>query len=182
MLAALVGSIVIGLSSSAWGCTIFRGKMVVSGNKGTGSVTVIGNNGAMSWCPGYPMGKAKATLGGSVTITVTKAGLGACVPKTSRLPYGTYDVNYVNGAAFTRSDTTDKNNDDGSRDWVADCMSPADPPSVKIGEMAISDFGKGNGTYALPPVGVLSGPTDEAAICVSDLLGNYGLQAPVSIV
>lgn len=180
---AVVGTVVLAVSSAAWACTVFQGKMVVTGNAGTGSVRVIGN-GAMSWCPGYPMGKAKSNLGGTVTITLSKAGIegDGCVPRKSRLPAGTYDVNYVNGAAFTRSDKKDKNNDDGSRDWIIDCMSPADPPTLTIGGMTIDDYGKGTGTYSLPPFGQLSGPTDEAAICVSDRLGNYGQQAPVSIV
>ncbi len=169
------------LSSSAWACATFMGKMVVTG-QGTSMVTSIGTDSAgMTWCPGYPIGKAKAARGSTITVTVKKNPWDSCDPGV-RLPEGTYQVNYSNGAAHTRSDPTDKSNYDGSRGWEIDCASPANPlNTTTLGTMTVDTFGKGSGTYTLPTSGVASGPTDEAAVCVSDLIGNNGNQAPVTI-
>ena len=175
------GGAVLVLSSSAWGCATFLGKMVIAG-QGTSMVTSIGTNDtSMTWCPGYPIGKAKAARGSTITVSVSKNPWDSCDPGV-RLPEGTYQVNYSNGAAHTRSGTTDKSNYDGSRGWQIDCASPANPlNTVTIGSMTVDSLGKGSGTYTLPATGVASGPNDEAAICVSDLIGQNGNQAPVTI-
>lgn len=176
----MVGALLM-LGSAASACAVFKGKMVVAG-KGTSVVTAIGtDNSSMAWCPGYPLGKAKAARGGTVTITVSKNPSDSCDPGV-RLAAGDYQVNYSNGAAHNRSGPTDKSNADGSRAWVIDCASPANPlNTVTIGTLTVDSLGKGTGTYTLPTTGVASGPNDEAAVCVSDMFGNNGNQAPVTI-
>lgn len=185
------------LCSSAWACAVLAGKMVVSGNAGTGTVTAIGdgNQNDYAWCPGYPSGKAKATRGGSVTITVSKSGTLGCATgsRPARLDAGTYNVNYLNGPAFTRSHKADTDNSDGSRTWrdhclyeddtILDQVLPDTEPEegiVRIGTMTVNEFGKGNGTYAIPATGVTSGPTDEAAVCV--YARGLGNMVPLTIV
>lgn len=194
---ALVVGAVSAVCSTAWGCQVLAGKMTVTGNAGTGVVTAVGdgNQNDFGWCPGYPMGKAKATRGGTISVLVSKAGTLACTTTgPTRLSAGTYDVNYINGAAFTRTDKTDKDNTDGSRRWIDHCLSrsggglvsilPGDdgPDIVKLGSMSVNQFGKGSGTYNIPSTGVVSGPTDEAAVCVSSPGGGEGNQVPLTIV
>jgi len=182
LVGAVLAAAVMMVSSSAWACAVFKGKMVVQGNRSTNVVTAIGKaTTGMTWCSGYPMGRAKATLGGSVTVTMSKNPVDACLPGL-KLDAGTYQVNYANGAAHRRSDPADKNNKDGSRAWVIDCASPVNPLNTTVlGTMSIDSNGTGTGTYTLPSTGVVSGPTDEAAVCVSDVSGNNGNQAPVAI-
>ncbi|MEO7836592.1 MAG: hypothetical protein ABIS21_02985, partial [Acidimicrobiales bacterium] len=169
------------LGSSALACVTFTGKMVVKGNRGIGEVTNVGNGQGMGFCAGYPLGKAKATLGGSVTVTVSKNPKEACNPGV-RLPEGTYVVSYAVTGAFTRSDPTDKSNVDGTRQRVTNCNPSVGVNVRPIGTMSVDSLGKGTGTFTLPSdFGTVSGPTDEAAICVLDefLEGNVGNQAPL---
>ena len=176
-----VGGATIALTSSALACVAFTGKMVVKGNAGTGQVTAVGSGNGMSWCPGYPLGRAKATLGGSVTVTVTKNTWDTCNAGL-RLAAGDYLVLYSISGAHGRSDPTDKSNADGSRPWIVDCYPPRPDQTRLIGTMTIDSVGKGAGTYTLPNFGTVSGPTDEAAICLSDNFGNAGNQAPVTMI
>lgn len=189
---AAAGAAGLIFTSASFACTTFRGRMTIQG-KGTGIVTVLGNNGDMTWCPSYPKGKAKANLGGEIVINLYKAGpLGdGCVPRKSKLPEGVYDVNYTN-KGFTRTNIYDKDNTDATRQYSIDCMTILDPNREKrykvIGEIGVDAFGRGTGTFRIPTTdydgspGVVSGPTDEAAICVSGRDGRNGLQAPVTIV
>lgn len=213
LLGSLAGAGALALSSSALACTVFMGKMTVVGNAGTGAAISIGNEESMSWCSGYPLGKAKATLGGSITVTVKKAGIhatdpssrtppapagaepckradGSLVPGSSRLLAGSYAVNFYNGenpTGFVRAGKTDTENYDGTRNWSFDCMSNTtgfpQPPAVRLGTMTVDEFGKGTGTFTLPSSGRISGPLDEAAVCVTDLRDAFrGNQVPLTII
>jgi len=178
----VVGGAVLALTSTAWGCVSFIGKMTVVGNGGPGIVTAIGTGNDMNWCSGYPLGKAKATLGGTVTVKLVPNPASACSPGI-RLASGTYSVNYAFSGAHLRSGPKDVDNTDGSRPWIVDCMNPPNPTNSRfVGTLAIDNFGKGIGTYTIPNAGAVSGPTDEAGICVSDMLANTGNQAPLTII
>ncbi len=179
----VVAGVAMAVAGSALACVTFTGKMVVKGNRGIGEVINVGNGTGMGFCAGYPVGKAKATLGGTVTVAVSKNPRDACNHGV-RLPEGTYVVSYAVTGAFTRSDPKDTSNDDGSRQRITNC-NPSIGINVRpIGTMAVDSLGKGTGTYTLPSdFGTASGPTDEAAICVLDefLEGNVGNQAPLTI-
>lgn len=186
-LAVAAGAAALALtwSSASWACTVFKGKMTITGKNST-MVTVVGNEQQMGYCSPYPLGKAKVARGGTITINVKKAGPDQCVVPGSRLPPGAYDVNYAPGRAFLRTDVTDKSNVDGTRGWRIDCMSGSDnnPDGVRLGTLVLDDLGKGTNTYVIPSFGEPSGPTDEAAICVSQPVGTAvqsGLQAPITV-
>jgi len=172
----------VALTSTALACVTYTGRLTVRGI-GIGEVTNVGNGAGMAFCAGYPLGKAKAPLGGTVSVTVAKNPASACNPGI-KLPAGDYVVSYAVSGAFTRSDPTDKSNTDGSRTRVTNC-NPSVGPSVRpIGTMTVDSLGKGTGTYTLPNFGTASGPTDEAAICVLDVFtkGNVGNQVPLTII
>lgn len=176
---AAVG-VTMALSSAAFACVSYTGTMRVTGSGGAGESVNIGNGRGMTFCPGYPKGKAKASSGGSVNVSMSKSPLDSCGLGT-RLKAGTYVVGFLKTGAFTRSDVTDTSNKDGSRVRKGNCNSGATP----LGTMTIDAAGKGSGTYTLPSdVGPKSGPTDEAAVCVMDFFtqGNSGNMTPLSII
>lgn len=170
------------LGSTAFACVTYTGKLTVRG-QGLGESVNIGNGKGMTFCPGYPKGKAKAALGGQVSISVTKSPIDSC-GEGRRLRAGDYLVAYAATGAYTRSDPYDTSNKDGSRVRKNGCSFVAGPTSRTLGTVTVDDLGKAAGTFTLPTdVGTKSGPTDEAAICIVDVrFGNTGNIAPLTII
>ena len=170
MVAVVIG-VSLALASTAFACTIFRGKFVVTGSGG-GTVYAVGDNNNMAWCAGFPKGTATAPAnGGTITVKVAKAK--APCP-LSRLPEGKYDIRFFNGAAHTKSP---------DRDWQVDCMGGDDILlSVKIGSLYVNEYGAGGPkTIALPSGLIPNGANDESAVCVTGAGATYGNQAPITI-
>ncbi|MGH9151575.1 MAG: hypothetical protein ACRD03_04010 [Acidimicrobiales bacterium] len=161
----------LALASTAFACTIFRGKFVVTGSAG-GTVRAVGNDENMSWCAGFPKGTATAPAnGGSITVKVAKAK-SPC--PLSRLPEGKYDIRFFNGAAHTITP---------DRDWQVDCMGGDDVlVSVRIGGLYVNQYGAGGPkTIALPSNLIPNGPNDESAVCITGSGATFGNQAPLTI-
>lgn len=201
ILVFLSAATVLALASSAYACTAFRGVLELTGNKSGAwpgsptSKTIGANNGGMAHCNGSPTGYARATqTSGLVDVLVrpTVSGDG-CHSSTNKLAGGTYDVNYVNGAAFS-GDVP------GSyRNYLIDCMSEDGTTVKNLGVLTIDSAGyslKADGTRGAQnyPLGnsattnnvdpVTNKPLDESAICVAG--PNQGIsqgnQGPVAIV
>lgn len=182
--AAAVGAVML-LSSSAYACTIFRGKMTVTGGGGSTSASGSGGTTGMSWCTaGKPADNAAAPAGGAhgadgsaITVTI---GPGVCNTETPT-SRSDYDINFYNGKAFTYSisSTTGKR---VYSNWLVDCMSP------RLSGVANLGFGGAytNGTtkswtVPLPSVTSANLSGQASAVCFSDPGGANGNEVPIII-
>lgn len=189
-----VAAVVLLLSSTAWACTVWKGKMTVTVNDtrtGTGgTVNGWGANSGMQNCPTKPWeGQARAHVGDStghvgsgVTVTVagtTSTEVGICA---SKLAANTYDVNFLN------TGTGDFVGEGAARTWAHDCMTGGHPKTFKIGSISVDSNGNGSVTIAeiKKPAAMGNEITDlpgtESAICVSDANASQGMQNPVFVV
>lgn len=185
--AAALGALMI-LSSSAAACTIFRGKMTVTG--GGGSTSATGSNASMSWCSaGLPTDNAAAPGGGahgadgsSITVRI-EPGASPCntVSPDSSTTLNKYDINFYNGKAFTYtiSATTGKR---VYSTWLQDCMSGI----LGIGGHLASDLTYTKGTtkewtVSLPAATTADAAGQASAVCFSDRNANNGNQVPIII-
>jgi len=169
------------VSSAAFACTAFVGKMVVTG--GGGSTTVVGTGGGMQYCSApkddaaAPGGGAQGRSGTSISIAVSPATCGL----TTKLTRNTYNVNFVNGSAynFTINATT------GKRKYGAyklDCMSRGGGVvGLTPSTLNVPDSGIASGTFALPSGLTRNGPSDASAVCVADAHAFQGMQSPIII-
>jgi hypothetical protein len=172
------------VGGTAFGCVVFKGKMVLTG--GTGSTVAVGNGvTSMTYCSGYPKdtapapaGGAHGTSGSSVKVAVSPAT--GC--STSQLPAGKYLVNFANGAAYssTVNATTHKRTYGTLR---IDCMS-RHPGVVGLmpSTLTVPASGSAMGTFKLPAGLHKNGPNDASAVCVSDSSATIGNQVPIIIV
>lgn len=179
--AAGVAAIML-LASSAYACTVFRGKMTVTG--GGGSTFATGNNSSMSWCAA-PADNASASSGGgakgadgsSITVTIQPGDCNTSSPSSR----SDYDINFYNGKAFTYtiSSTTGKR---VYSTWLVDCMSPRDAGVVNLGYGGVYTNGTTKSwTVALPSVTNANASGQASAVCFSDRFGNNGNQVPILI-
>lgn len=111
-------ALLLALASTAYACTYFKGKMTVQGSSSTGTSEVFGDNGwaypgggdsVMGYCGPIDGGAHSSRNGtGTFTVTVSRVASGhACYDNgTNKLPQDTYNVNYLNGAAFTIDEST----------------------------------------------------------------------------
>lgn len=170
-----VVALVLALTSVAFACTEFRGKMVVTGGGGTS--TVYGNGSSMGYSSTCSStAGAKGSSGSTITVTVSSAS-STCNSKT--LPaYSNYKVTFIGGGAYTWN---------GSG-WARqkDCMyNGGDVGTTTIGSMSVSSTGYGTGSYSLPSGLTKNSSSDLSAVCVSDPVYNpslYGNQAPIAII
>ncbi|HSH60678.1 MAG TPA: hypothetical protein VK988_13765 [Acidimicrobiales bacterium] len=203
------GAVLLGMAEPA-AATTFKGKMTVTGNvfteSGTGSVTVVGNNvpgNSGSVCSTVKSnGGAKVSplregvvsvppQPGSVAVAVqASVAPGDCA--TGQLSAGYYTVNFLPGQAYVNGSTTPaKSCMTGSKDAPVPSVgqvgfpdelpplgSPTDPVT-NLGTIRIDASGAGAGRYRI--AGPANGPTDEAAICVSNPTGTEGNQAPITL-
>jgi hypothetical protein len=182
--AATVVAIIMVLASGAYACTVFRGKMTVTG--GGGSTFATGNNSGMGWCI-RPQdnttvasgGGGKGADGSTITIRIEPASstCGSHSPSTR----SDYDLNFFNGKGFTYtiSSTTGKR---VYSTWQKDCMSPRLSGVVNLA----SNVSYTNGTIAQGdfklPLSTNKNLSGEAsAVCFSDPGGGNGNQVPIII-
>jgi hypothetical protein len=177
--AGVVATVLV-IASTAYACTVFKGRLTLTGNgnQPTGSSVTLGKNAGMQHCANSPSGYTSAPLsGGTVDVVVAKNTTGTTACPNSQLPADTYDINYENGAAFSGDLPT------SYRNWLIDCMSPH---SNNLTTMTVDSNGDGsktgvslNSTERNTKVG--SQIVDESAICVSTSDGAYGNQGPIFI-
>lgn len=154
-------AVVLGLSSTAWACTVFKGKMTLKGNAASTSSTIYGNNTGMGHCG--LSGFAKANTPGSVFVSVAPA-VSSCSGSHS-LPNGyTYAVSYISQGF-----------NNGVYDLNRDCMwNGGTTGRIALynssGSALISvSGGSGSGTYNLPSgLAKQDAAPYEGAVCVSD--------------
>lgn len=198
---AAVGGIMavaLATASAAFACTVYKGKMVVEGGRGTS--TGIGGQSGHGYCnldgapnpTGGATGKSRrsitVTVSAAVECTVTQDQFGRRVIGTNMLPFGRYAVNFVNFIKDPGDEPDDPLrsgfgiNADGSYVDNADCMSGS-YGAVKLGEMEVDLVGRGSGTYTLPADLTSNGPSDASKICVSgpELGSALGMAVPIFI-
>ncbi len=175
--AFVILTVVLGLSSTAWACTVFKGKMTVTGNAASTSATIYGNNSGMGHCG--LSGFAKSNTPGSVFVSVAPA-VSSCSGSHS-LPNGfTYAVSYISQGF-----------NNGTYDTSRDCMWNGGTlgrialyNSSNTAVIAVSG-GSGSGTYNLPSgLAAQNAAPYEGAVCVSDTNttpSTYANAAPLII-
>lgn len=165
-------AVVLALSSVAFACTVFKGKMTVQGSGGTGTTSAIGNNSGMGYCnnaaaanTGNGAEVPNAAPGGTITVTVAPAtickdmlGLG-----TNKLPSGTtYEITWLAGRGVPQGGSVD-------------CMVPNGDNGNHINgsDMTVSSAGNGSDTSDTftPSVG-------ENSVCVGKHGSSSGMQVP----
>lgn len=164
---------VLAISSAAFACTVYRGKMTVQGSGGTGTTYAIGNNSGMAYCSNTPAAKTgngaevpNATPGGTITVTVApvsicKGGLLGMTP--NQLPSGTtYQITWLAGRGIPQGGSVDcmvSNGDNGTH--------------INGSDMTVSSSGDGADTSDtfIPSVG-------ENSVCVGKHGHAYGMQVP----
>jgi hypothetical protein len=178
---AVVG-VALMVSSTAYACTAFRGKMVVSG--GGGSTTVVGTGGGMQYCnkpvdnAAAPGGGAHGSSGSAITISVSPATCGM----TTQLVKNVYNVNFVNGSAYTFKINATSHKRVYSA-YKLDCMSRgAGVVGLTPSTLAVPDSGVASGSFTLPGGLTKNGPSDASAVCVADVHAFQGMQSPIMIV
>lgn len=183
--AAAVVAIIMVLTSAAYACTVFRGKMTVTGADGN-STFATGSNQSMSWCIA-PQDNAAASAGGgakgadgsSITIKIEPAssGCGSHSPSTR----SDYHLNFFNGKGFTYtiSSTTGKR---VYSTWQKDCMSPLLSGVVNLASnLSYTNGTTAQGTFRLPASTNKNLSGEASAVCFSDPGGGNGNQVPIII-
>ena len=169
---------VLSLSSAAFACTVYKGKLTLQGDQSTSTVTAVGNNSNMGYCSISNSYAYANDVSGRVKVTVAPAST-CLVNGSNKLPATTstlkYAVTYIS-YAFNNSS------------MVKDCMAVGgDAGTTKIGDITIDSNGNGGGVwYNLPsPLPIQNGSPYEAGVCVSDTKYSpslYGIQAPLVVI
>lgn len=193
---------VLALSSAAFACTQWKGRMTVTA--GGGSTSALGSGNQMTYCdPANPHtdtgGGAKVAAlptAGSITVTV---GAEACLNGNAgnkQLTKGSYTVNYlpapteyvplqqyVPSAPFNPQLFTDCMNgtaQQGGGGVLAATGSVTGGMGTPIGTINVDSSGNGSGSYSLAGVGAAAGPHDSSLICVAAV--TEGMQVPFTFV
>lgn len=175
-------ALVLALASTAYACTVFRGTLTLTGDKG-GSVTATGLRTGM--VNRVTASKAMVSASGG-WVNVSTGTDGCCNRLPQKTPAGvirTYYLIFFNGEGF-----------DTHGHWFNDCMAGDNGDNKatvhlnangQIAQMLVGssyvdvaqplkiDLGSG----LTPDVG-----TQESAFCISDSSGLFGNQAPVTVV
>ncbi len=170
------------LTSAAYACTVFKGTLTITGNRG-GSVSATGLRSGMinNITPAKTFASASS---GSVKVSTGTDGCCNRLPdKDSNGAPRNYQINFFNGEGF-----------DTHGHWYNDCMagdSGVTKANVRLnsaGQIAEKLIG-GTYTSVAQPLQVSLGSgltpnvgTQESAVCISDTSGLYGNQAPITIV
>lgn len=175
MVPFVAAALVLAVASVAYGCTLFMGKFSVTGNaSNSGTVTCRGLDRTMeNVCDA---GIARVTSTGSITVSTDAVeGTG------SKLPPGSYDINFYRAASQTSSSGYY-----GHVWWNTDCMTGS--AGTNIGSVTVGANGQSSGgPFNIPTSGITNGqlwqisPVFEAAACISDSTATYGNQAPVTV-
>jgi hypothetical protein len=138
-------------------------------------VTATGcDTGGFTMCQTLSGGPAQASHSSTVgTLTVSTGASGS-----NKLPAGTYDVNFLGGAAYTGSPLA----------WTLDCMSGQANPPLGLDNLTHSASVSSLGVYGPATFNVPTGesanqtsPLQESAVCISDSSGNNGNEAPIQL-
>ncbi len=184
--AAAVVAIIMVLTSAAYACTVFRGKMTVTGADGN-STFATGNNLNMGWCI-RPQdnttvangGGAKGADGSSIKIRIEPASstCGSHSPSTRN----DYDLNFFNGKAFTYTISSTTGKRVYSTTIHKDCMSPLLSGVVHLARgLTYTNGTIAEGTFKLPASTNKNLSGEASAVCFSDPGGGNGNQVPIII-
>lgn len=168
---------VLALTSAAWACTVFKGKLTLQGNASTSTVTATGNNSGMGFCSITNSYAYSNGSGGSVKVTVGPASStcgGHKLPATGSETNLAYKVTYVDYGFYNSS-------------LNRDCMyNGGHSTRIVLGDITVDSNGNGGGGwYSIPGSHpAQNGSPYEAGVCVSDTKYGpslYGIQAPLVI-
>lgn len=161
---------VMTMSSAAYACVTFRGRMTVTGERG--ATTVEGHGFAHEYCNanGEPNGRprtAAAGAPGSKVVIATSPGVicgtyvdGAGISQPNQLPAGTYDVKFNQGADQSGGGGTSTLGhgayyfDEGTGYWTmypkTGCFRFNNAgTTTTLGTMTVGSDGVGQGTFTL---------------------------------
>lgn len=168
-----VASVALSLTSVAWACTVFKGKITLQGNASTSTVTYVGDNKGMAHCANSNSYAYANTPG---TVKVTVAGVSSSCSGTHKLPISdtnfsslSYGVTYIQNGFYNGKYDPNRNCmwNGGSSGRIALYDSNG---SARI---SIDSTGYGTSTKKLPSgLAKQDGAPYEGAVCVSDM--NYG--------
>lgn len=158
--------VAIGLAatSAAYACTVWAGKMTVTGSGATGSVSAQGWYSTMGYCTN-PTGTAEmdASTSGTVTVSVQAASSGCF---SSTLPSGTYDIWWTAGSWDPQNP--------GTNDCMADTADDYD-----VGDISVNGSGVGGPSTSSS---FNPGTAGTIQVCVADRIGpDYAMQVPVTV-
>ncbi len=160
-------AVALGVSSVAYACTVYRGKLVVVGSNGSTS-TAVGNNSNMSYCSLQGGARSPATNGRfdvyvDPASTCLKNGSNKLPARTDYVIRWMYKGFTYNSTGYTR---------------VGDCMPGGSGTTIKTGAQV-----DGNGyspVYGFSWSSVTPNNAGEArGVCFGDPFSNYGNQAPL---
>lgn len=169
------------LAATAWACTVWKGTLTVSGDRG-GSVTSTGLRTGMVQRVSSGVTSASANGGWFKVSTGTD---GCCYKLPWKKADGTvrnYEINFFNGEGYS----------DHTHFWT-DCMTY--DAGVKLADVRLNKGGQiasllSGGTYqavsqplqvALPSGLAPNTTPQESAVCISDDTASYGNEAPITI-
>lgn len=188
---------VLGMTSTAYACVVFKGKLTVATTLTTRADgnQVVGDNGGTSttafhgYCAGYaPTTPAAAAVGEQITVTVagsTQAG-DPCTASNNKLDpdvFGGLDNKVFLGQA-TDAQGKPWNNisgvwtfNDGTGCWASTGS------RVTQSDIAVSSTGAGTATFNLSGATYANGTSDASHMCVGPVMGNgKGIIAPLQVV
>lgn len=184
LLGFTVMAVVLGLASTAWACTVFKGQMKVRGDwpgHESHTVTAVGNNSGMGWCSltGHANADGVYDSSNDIYVEVSQAP-SSC--GGHKLPASGTDLG---SAGLLKYAVTYVDYGFKSRSLYRNCMAVGGHSNtVKVGDIKVDSSGFGSGYYNIPGGPVQDGSPWEAGVCVSDTNYNpslYGNQAPVII-
>lgn len=175
-------AIALVLTSAAYACTVFRGTLTVTGDRG-GSVTATGLRTGMVNSVSSTKAYSSANSGWVKVSTGTDGCCNRLPQKDSTGALRSYQINFFNGEGF-----------DTHGHWYNDCMTG--DSGVTLANVHLNASGQiaqqlvgTSYTSVTQPVQVSLGNgltanvgAQESAVCISDISGLYGNQAPVTIV
>ncbi len=191
----IAGFAVLALSSTAFACTVFKGKTTIQGDASSATSTVYGKDSGMAYCGGNGGAKAFTTVDSTndVGVLIEPNNLSGCTNKLG-VNFSEYDVNFVN---FTDAGEPGFKRD-SSGNYIlnekGDCMSPVLPGVVGIGKIKVDSGGfslKSDGTRGSRSYNFNAGTTktwtansssDASGVCVSDSNANEGTMVPILLV
>lgn len=195
---------VMTLSSAAFACTVWKGKMTVTVVKtGNGdpnptapnnTVQGWGANIGMNHCPTSPwVGTQRVHAGGNghtsgsiqVAVQTTIGDPNVALTCRSKLSAGTLDVRFINTGFGDFLGT------EPAREWHNDCMTGGHRAGFKIGAISVGTDGAGATGELLinkpanHPAGqgeIADLPGTESAVCVSTTNATEGMQVPITVI
>ena len=175
-------SIACAVAATAFACTVFKGTLTVSGDRG-GSVTSTGLRGGMIQSVSASGTSASRNGGWAKVSTGTDGCCNRLPSKDSSGAVRSYNIRFFNGEGY-----------DAHGHWSTDCMTYSagvDLAVVRLSsngqiaeQLVNGSFKKVNQPLQIPLGSGLTAnvaPT-ESALCISDASASYGNQAPIAIV